>query len=55
LLAFALGIGVTTAIFGLLYSVLLAPLPYAHCDQLVMVWSHQKGDRIEASPSDCLD
>jgi len=55
LLALALGIGATTAIFSLLYSVLLAPLPYAHSDQLVMVWSQQKGDRIETSPSDYLD
>ena len=55
LLALALGIGATTAIFSLLYSVLLAPLPYAHSDQLVMVWSHQKGDRLETSPSDYLD
>jgi putative ABC transport system permease protein len=55
LLALALGIGATTAIFSLLYSVLLAPLPYPHSDQLVMVWSHQKGDRSETSPSDYLD
>jgi putative ABC transport system permease protein len=55
LLALALGIGATTAIFSLLYSVLLAPLPYAHADQLVMIWSHQKGDRIETSPNDYLD
>jgi putative ABC transport system permease protein len=55
LLALALGIGATTAIFSLLYSVLLAPLPYAHSDELVMIWSHQKGERIETSPSDYLD
>jgi putative ABC transport system permease protein len=55
LLALALGIGATTAIFSLLYSVLLAPLPYADSDRLVMVWSHQKGERNETSPSDYLD
>ena len=55
LLALALGIGATTAIFSLLYSVLLAPLPYAHADRLVMVWCHQKGDRNGTSPSDYLD
>ncbi len=55
LLALALGIGATTAIFSLLYSVLLAPLPYAHADELVMIWSHQKGERIETSPRDYLD
>ena len=41
--------------FSLLYSVLLAPLPYAHANQLVMIWSHQKGDRIETSPNEYLD
>ncbi|HVM74445.1 MAG TPA: ABC transporter permease [Candidatus Saccharimonadales bacterium] len=55
LLALALGIGATTAIFSLLYSILLAPLPYNHGDELVMVWSHQKGERIETSPQDLLD
>lgn len=55
LIALALGIGATTAIFSLLYSILLAPLPYAHADELVMIWSHQKGERIETSPSDYLD
>lgn len=55
LLALALGIGATTAIFSLIYSVLLAPLPYADSNRLVMVWSHQKGERNEASPSDYLD
>lgn len=55
LLALALGIGATTAIFSLLYSVLLAPLPYVDSDRIVMVWSHQKGDRNGTSPSDYLD
>jgi putative ABC transport system permease protein len=55
LLALALGIGATTAIFSLLYSVLLAPLPYVDSDRLVMVWTHQKGERNGASPSDFLD
>jgi putative ABC transport system permease protein len=55
LLALALGIGATTAIFSLLYSVLLAPLPYVESDRIVMVWSHQKGERNGTSPSDYLD
>ncbi|HMD37674.1 MAG TPA: ABC transporter permease [Candidatus Acidoferrum sp.] len=55
LLALALGIGATTAIFSLLYSVLLAPLPYVDGDRIVMVWSHQKGERNGTSPSDLLD
>jgi len=55
LLALALGIGATTAIFSLLYAVLLAPLPYRDSDRVMMVWSHQKGDRNGTSPSDYLD
>jgi putative ABC transport system permease protein len=55
LLALALGIGATTAIFSLLYSVLLAPLPYVDGGRIVMVWSQQKGERNGASPSDYLD
>jgi putative ABC transport system permease protein len=55
LIALALGIGATTAIFSLLYSILLAPLPYPHPDRLMMVWSHQKGDRNGTSPADYLD
>ena len=55
LLALALGIGATTAIFSLLYSVLLAPLPYEDSDRIVMVWSHQKGERDGTSPNDYLD
>lgn len=55
LIALALGIGATTAIFSLLHSILLALLPYPHGDELVMVWTHQKGERINTSPGDYLD
>ena len=40
-LAFALGIGVTTAVFSLFYGVLLKPLPYPNPDELVMVYDTQ--------------
>src|SRR5579871_1066039 len=40
-LAFALGIGVTTAVFSLFYGVLLKPLPYPNPEQLVMVYDTQ--------------
>src|SRR5690349_10595033 len=40
-LAFALGIGVTTAVFSIFNGVLLAPLPYPDPDQLVLVYDTQ--------------
>jgi putative ABC transport system permease protein len=55
LIALALGIGATTAIFSLLYSVLLAPLPYVDGDRIMMVWSQQKGQRDNVSAADYLD
>ena len=41
MLAFALGTGVTTAVFSLFYGVLLKPLPYPNPDELVMVYDTQ--------------
>jgi predicted permease len=40
-LAFALGIGITTAVFTLFYGVLLKPLPYPDPDRLVLVYDVQ--------------
>ena len=37
-LTLALGIGSTTAVFTLLYGILLRPLPFPSPDQLVMIW-----------------
>ncbi|MGA9981545.1 MAG: ABC transporter permease [Candidatus Sulfotelmatobacter sp.] len=50
-----LGIGATTAIYTVVYAVLLAPLPYPHPDQLVMVWSKVGGERNVMSAGDFLD
>ncbi len=41
ILAFALGTGITTAVFSLFYGVLLKPLPYPDPDALVVVYDTQ--------------
>ena len=51
----AIGIGANTAIFSVVYAVLLAPMPYAHPEQLVMVWSKVQGHNNSVSPGDFLD
>jgi len=55
LLALVLGIGGTTAIFSIVYTSLLAPLPYPKADQLVMIWSQHDGNREYVSSEDFLD
>jgi putative ABC transport system permease protein len=40
-LAFALGIGITTAVFSLFYGVILKPLPFPEPDRLVVVYDTQ--------------
>ncbi len=42
-LTLTLGIGANTAIFSLLYQILLRPLPYPSADRLVFVWNTYPG------------
>ena len=42
-LTIALGVGDTTAMFGVVDAVLLRPLPYAEPDRLVMLWTRTPG------------
>jgi putative ABC transport system permease protein len=54
-LALALGIGPNTAIFSVIYATLLAPMPYPHPEQLMMVWSKIQGHRNGIATGDYLD
>lgn len=55
LLTLAIGIGANTAIFTVDYATLLAPLPYPHPEQLVMVWSKIQTYHNSVAAGDFLD
>jgi putative ABC transport system permease protein len=49
ILTLALGIGPNVAIFSIIWATFLAPVPYPHPEQLVVVWNHFKGERSPTS------
>jgi predicted permease len=54
----ALAVGANTAIFSVVQTVLLAPLPYQHIDRLAMIWGRNpsRGDmQAPISPGDFTD
>ncbi len=50
LLTLALGIGLTTAIFSVVYTVVLKPLPFPDANRIVALWSTRDGVDGEVTP-----
>ena len=50
-LTLAIGIGVNTAVFSVVRSVLLAPLPYRDADRLVMLWTDNPEEGVREARS----
>ena len=57
-LTLALGIGANTAIFSVIYSVLIKPLPFYRSDRIVLLWGHDRAEddpRSQVSHTDVAD
>ncbi len=57
-LTLALGIGASTAIFSIVYGVLLRPLPFKQPEEIVTLWENNTKDGLErddVSPANFLD
>lgn len=56
ILTLALGIGANAAVFGVVNTALLRPLPYDHPERVAMIWSHwQNWPQTWVSPSEAAD
>jgi putative ABC transport system permease protein len=57
IITLALGIGANTAIFTVIYAVLLRPLPFDEPDRVVWMWGavRERGSRASVAPLDFLD
>ncbi|HET6853930.1 MAG TPA: ABC transporter permease, partial [Pyrinomonadaceae bacterium] len=52
----ALGIGANTAIFSVVYSVLIKPMPFHRSERLVLLWGDAEGNsRNQVSHTDIVD
>jgi predicted permease len=48
-LTLGLGIGATTSIFSVVYSVLLHPLPFTNADRALALWQHHEGGKTDVT------
>jgi len=51
----ALGIGAATAVFSVVYGVLLRPFPFREPERLVTIWLERKGARNYPAAADAID